>query len=168
MSQQGRGQPRSSSYPVGARVPRRIPQAQAPAGGKQRLGTTTLAPSLLPASPGAILAAQKDGFWSHLLSHSKTLPESSWGRRGAFRMHVPAKFSVKKKKKKAERGKEELLKETQSADHTRAGGWTRLHLGLLNHGAKWFPLHLTGEQLLCSTEKVSCSNKQGHNGESIH
>jgi len=78
-----------------------------------------------------------------------------------------AKF-IGEKKPRAERGKEELLKETQSAEHAGAGGQTRLCLGLLNHGVKWFPLHLTGERLLCSSEKVSCSNKRRHNGESIH
>lgn len=39
-----------------------------------------------------------------------------------------------------------------------------LLLGWLNPRAEWFPLHLTGEQLLCSTEKVSYSDRRRHNG----
>lgn len=95
--------------------------------------------------------------------------QSSWGSAGlsahTCRQHPAQK---REKKKNTDRGKEQLLKEIQSADRAALGGWTRLCLGLLNHRAKWFPLHLTGELLLCSAEKVSCSNKRRHNGESIH
>jgi len=119
---------------VGYHHPSTIPPpriAPGSAGGTRRLGTTTPAPSLLPASlqgrleghrgwvppprhcpssphrsrvgwrdaevgyhhpgtvpppcitPGSALrSTQKDGFWSHLLSHSKPPPESSWGGAG--------------------------------------------------------------------------------------
>lgn len=53
----------------------------------------------------AFLAAQEDGFWSHVLSPSSPLPDSSWGEARGFPDTRASKIQCRKRKGGLREGK---------------------------------------------------------------